>query len=51
MAKLSGVPLDQFDYWFMKAVSRTNSDPTKDMVVIAKAMKQLFRQNMKHHGA
>jgi hypothetical protein len=49
MAKLAGVPLDQFDYWFKRAVTQTNSDPAKDVVVIAKAMKQMFRQNMRTH--
>jgi hypothetical protein len=49
MAKLAGVPLDQFDFWFHKAVTRTNSDPAKDMVVIAKTMKNMFKQNMRQH--
>jgi hypothetical protein len=49
MAKLAGVPLDQFDFWFHKAVTRTNSDPAKDSVVIAKTMKNMFKQNMRQH--
>jgi hypothetical protein len=49
MAKLAGVPFDQFDYWYKRAVVKTNSDPTKDSVIIAKAMKQMYRQNMRQH--
>jgi hypothetical protein len=51
VSKLSSVPLDQFDFWFGRALDKLKCDPVKDVVLIAKTMKVMFRDNLKrNHG-
>jgi hypothetical protein len=43
LCKLSGIPLEQFDFYYRKAFQRLNCNPT-DVALIAKTMRYMARQ-------
>lgn len=44
LSRLSGIPLDQIDYWLTRAFQRLNADPVKDVGLIVKVMKHMARK-------
>jgi hypothetical protein len=45
LCRLSGVPMDQFDFYFRRAFHKLNCyDPVKDVALISKVMKYMYRR-------
>jgi hypothetical protein len=44
ICKLSGIKPSEFEYWYRKAFTRLNCDPT-DVALIAKTIKYMVRRD------
>jgi hypothetical protein len=46
LCRMSDVPMEQFDYYFRRAFHKLNCyDPVKDVALISKVMKHLYRRD------